>query len=794
VPGASEEIVVASLRRSGGCVSLGVEERTSPGTTPRTTTVDAAPTTVGKGDRDMGTHGLGLKRRSAVGIAAVALLCAACSAGGGESNATTSPTTPAVTGAGDASTSSPRLIVVDADAGERCDRFGYPCNWADANDATFQRSLDLLDATVAILSEDRDLEELVFEATGMLLAEPDVAEVHPQLDTLSSIVFRVEGAPEVLALTEVAELAGEAAPGIERGEAIAAEIVEEIDGRHSGPADPSDETIENEEIDGEAIGDAIIGDQMDEDFIVDLVSFDPTHRPLREPRTALVIDPFAGANPTLWAEGAAIAAIFSGGGFSVEHMTSDVTWESLLSIGSFDAVHVNSHGETWCPRGADGQRQFSGERCRSGFMLGIADSSQSELPDGVSVSRGRSSEDGEYHYWVYDRFFEQVTFGQNLTDTVIMLSSCEGAGLREGYDSGEDVESPFRTSMMSQFGSVLAWDQEVRRESAAAASTVFWTLMVDEGVDAQVAYRAMQQGGVAQDGEDDLIVDLIRRYNRSFPRASLQFGGGDKRVRDVIETQQGGIEIVDDGDIEVIGVLGDGNNEKIEEIQFLVEGVEEGTEGSVEIEVRLDGRKLPETINLMGNAARIGGGQGYGHWLVNVTDFDIGRDLVPSDVDPADPTDFRWEARVSDDGFGRWSAHEAEPVHFVIDIEAKGPLPIFTDLGNQLPPNATLEGNELLLRFSTAGGSAGGQFEATIVESTIGEVATWFASLSGEYDPEGGTMGGQAKVAAAGGVLGISFGQFDGDGTWEGRVDYAARTVTGVVRAGDGSQPFTATF
>ena len=184
----------------------------------------------------MAGHRLGLMRRSALVMGALALVGGACTGG---TNGSTTATSPAQSADGDgvesttattvsapaetaADEQSSELSVVDADSAERCDRFGYPCNWADADDITFQRSLELLDATVAIFSQERDLEELVLEATEMLLAEPDVAEVHPQLDTLSSVVFRVEGAQEVLALTDVAELAGEAAPGLEQGAAAVA--------------------------------------------------------------------------------------------------------------------------------------------------------------------------------------------------------------------------------------------------------------------------------------------------------------------------------------------------------------------------------------------------------------------------------------------------------------------------------------------------------------------------------------------------------------------------------------------
>ncbi len=431
-------------------------------------------------------------------------------------------------------------------------------------------------------------------------------------------------------------------------------------------------------------------------------------------------------------------------------------------------------------------------------MMSAADSSPQELPEGVTLSEGRSTEDNEYHYWVDDRYIRQIALSQNLTDTVVMLSSCEGAGLAAGYRNlnGPVIDDPLRTPMMSQFGAVMAWDQTVSRASAAAASTVFWTLMAKEGVDAEVAYRIMQGADVVHDGpRDDFVDSLLRDYFEAPPEAQLQFGGGDKRIRDVIETQQGGAEIADNSDIEVEGVLGDSNHETIPEIRFLVEGVEEGTESSVDIQVYIDGEKLPELIELEGNSSRVGGGPGYGHWLVNVEDLDIGRDLLPGDVDPQNPTDFRWEARVSDDGFARWSAHEADPVHFVIDVEAKGPLPIFTQLGNQLPGNAALEGNELRIRFNSGGGPTEGDFEAIITESTAGPVGAWVAQLEGSYDAETGSMSGTAAVAAQGQLFGnIVAGDFDPNGTWEATVDWGAKTVTGVLSAGDGSQPFTARF
>ena len=170
------------------------------------------------------------------------------------------------------------------------------------------------------------------------------------------------------------------------------------------------------------------------------------------------------------------------------------------------------------------------------------------------------------------------------------------------------------------------------------------------------------------------------------------------------------------------------------------------------------------------------------------------RRLSPADVDPTNPTDFVWEARVSDDGFTEWSAHKADPVHFAIDVEAIGRFPFFDTLGQALPTNASIASNELRVRFNSAGGPADGDFVATIAENSVGEVGARRAALQGTFDAEGGLMSGSAQVTAFGGIFGIFAGDSDTNGTWKGRVDWASRTVTGVVAAADESQPFTATF
>ena len=680
------------------------------------------------------------------------------------------------------------LTVIDPDAIDRCERYGYPCSWGDATSGTWERSSDLLAAAVAILGDgDGPLLDRMVAVTDMLAAEPDVVELHPQFETLSAVVFRVEGAPEVLALTEVAAPLGSASTGIARGKELAKSLIEDIDGRASTP----DDSVPQEPANGGSEPQGLAGNRA--------VTARPTHGPLVEPRRALILDPHAAGNPDRWAEGAAVEQIFlSHEDFTeVDRLTGAVSYEVLSTLGTYDAVHVNSHGETWCPTGRDGLADFSGERCWSGFELGVAPDASESLPRGVTLSQGVSREDSLKHYWVYDNYIEQLAVTQDLAETVVMLSVCEGAGLAQGYrnTNGPEVETAFRTPMMAQFGSVLAWDQTVDFAAAAAASTAFWTLMVKEGADAKVAFDALRQAGVDRDPPPD---DILERLDRIFvndpPQATLRFGGTDKRVRDIIETQQAGVEIADGADIEVEGVLEDGNHETIREIQFLVEGVEDKTVPAVEIQVYIDDKKLPELINLDGNGTRIGGGRGYGHWLVTIEDLSIGRDLTAADVNPASPTDFVWEARVSDDGFKEWSAHKAEPVHFVIDVEAKGRIPFFDMLGQSLPPNASLVSNELRIKFNSGGGPVEGDFEAIIAEQSVGDVGAWRADLQGTFDENTGSMSGPAQVTAFGGVFGLFAGDADANATWEATVDWGSRTVNGVVTAGDGSQPFTATF
>ena len=527
-----------------------------------------------------------------------------------------------------------------------------------------------------------------------------------------------------------------------------------------------------------------------------LRAFDPTKGPLVTPRQALVIDPYHAVDAR-WREGDEVAALFgSHPDYGVvRHLKDSVSHADLASFGEYDAVHVVSHGYTRCDRDSDGEIIADGSRCSSGFGLGVIPDGfdRSTLPRGVTVLR--SSVDDNNRQFAYDSFFADQGLQQNLGETVVMLSTCQGSGLGSGFASSQGtlLDADLQTPMMGIFGSALGWDQNVTLRAGANASLAFWSLTVEEGVDAELAYQQLQQAGLDVSGErSDLVDDFVDYIQENPPNAELEYRGEDLRVRDVIETQYANSELVPQTKIKLTTTPGDGADDKIDQLQFFVEAIRDDELAGTEIKLFLDDQEIPETINVLGNSSRIGGGNGYGHYLVTVENVDLGVDIPRSAVDPSDLQDYRLEARVSSDGFTEYSAHEADPVHFGAEFIARGPLPVFTELADGMPAGGALEGNELVVSFDTTDPEVEGEFSAVMSGQGI-EIGFWTYKLEGTYDVASAEMSGTISGEAFVGVAGISADE-SSSGTWQGRVDFGSGTVQATIGLSNGSQQYNGSF
>lgn len=632
----------------------------------------------------------------------------------------------------------------DPAADHWCDAVGEPCSWAEVDPAVLAASNAKLVEVTAMFDDDpatSTADELA-AIEEALLRDESVDMVHLDPANLTALDFRLEGGISVVVFSELASPRSGAAPASGAGGAVA------------------DDTDTDTDVDEEGSGPG---------FGLTPVSFEVTREPALTARRALVVSPFNdfdGAD-----EASAVgAALGSHPDITVVPvLDDDVTPDSLFAWAGADAVHIATHGSTRCVSDS-----FGGQRCHSRLALG-------PMPAGATpemfFTTGTVDGDDRVRWVVREDFFTGA-----LSDAVVFLSACETAG---------NVDRGASTRLAGLFGAGLGWDHVVWGSNTSDSAVRFWTLAAEHGLDAKFAYdRLVEEDLDNGDIRPDALAHLTDiGFATLRSRATLQFAGDEKRIRDVVDSAVGEDKIVAESVIATEGTLEDGLEDVIERLDFEVEGVAHGTEASVRIRVLVDGQAIEPDFDLSEGFEEVDE-DGWSDWRTVEQDVQLPFDLTRADVDPRSPRPHTWEVRVSDDGFTTYSATKADPVYFSAMLEAKGPLPTWTALGNGLPAGGELAGNELTIRFDTEGEDlVDGDFRAELKAAGVA-VGYWDLTLEGTYDPETGTMSGTFDAEAA-----DNFGLNPADsagGVWEATVDVAAGTVTGGLQIGDRTEPFTA--
>ena len=665
--------------------------------------------------------------------------------------------------------------VVDDTADTRCDRLGYPCSWSDVPEADFERShqlsIDLQDITLTADDPAAGLDA----ALERLRDVDDLAEMIVDREGLTGLMFRLDGMPEMYALTALAGPVGQP-----------------------------------EELDLAALGVDIAATDGDVDTPVTSEpqgirslprAYQPTGGPI-VPKTALVIDPYAsapiecprgspaGATCRITGDGRVEGSVVNAILDAPEQITSTYApalddpsqvggWDPILgpALSDFDLVHIASHGSSGCGGLKEGwvaswsslgeSRQLP-DRCYSMSTIGTYNKAryaslppdQRRIPAGLSLAGDK---------WVArDDYF----VGKFKPTAIVYLSSCTSA---DGslFASG-------------RYGSFVGWHSYARFTTAAESAITFWNLMATEGLEFDQAIEQLDDAGLTS----TMVVDAT---NGGAAAAELASGGKNLRARDVITLTLDGQD--PEGQVlRVEGMPGDGQPEvfpaRQQQVTFEVEGVRDGTAANVQIEFRYDGKKLDvrNPITLDTNGTIVDEGDDWATWQVTV---------IPSTIEIPDTTTADYaagavptplEVRAFVDG----SEYTADlgNVRLGTQLASNGPLPIFTELAAVLGSSATVTGNDLRIEFDSAGGPATGFFRVDMVASGL-DVGFWQYELTGTYDPASGRISGdfsgEARVRVD--VIGISEGD-SGSGTWEGTVDLDSRTLAAVVSIADRPQNY----
>ena len=721
-------------------------------------------------------------------IAVVPLVLAACS-GGSDSGAAT----PTATGGSSPAAGTTEEVrspvdlealqqaepeIVDPDAETRCDRIGYPCSWSDVPEADFERShqlsLELEELTLAEADPAAGLDAALVRLADV----DDLAELIVDREGLTGLMFRLDGLPEMYAMTLAAGLVGEpelldlAVLGIE-------------------PAPTVDGTAADTPATGEPQG--IRGLPQD---------YQPTGGPI-VPKRALVVDPYANT-PVACPKGApAGATCRSDGGTRLEgsiisaildapeQITSIYApalddpsqpgeWDPILGppLSEFDLVHIASHGSSGCGGLVGGWvaaldqlgKPISlPDRCFSMSAIGTYDKAryaalpakQRVIPDGLSLAGDKWVARDDYYV------------GKFKPTAIVYMSNCTSA---DGslFASG-------------RYGSFVGWHSYARATTAASAAIKFWDLMATEGLEFEHAIEQLDDAG---------LTSTFVLFNTGAAAAEMAHGGKNLRARDVITLTLDGQD--PDGQVlRVEGLPGDGQPEVFpaqqQQVSFEVEGVREGTAGDVQIEFYYDGKVLDvrTPIKLDTDGTIIDEQDDWATWrvVVNPSQIEI-PDTTAADFTPtatAKPLEVRAFINPAE-----YTADRGN-VRLGTLLASNGPLPIFTELAAGLPPNATVSGNDLRIEFDTDSGAATGFVRVDITAAGL-DFGYWQLDLTGTYDPATGRISGDLTGVADARVNDAGIFGDAGGGTWDGTVSLGAKTLTAALSINGQGQAYTGTI
>lgn len=673
--------------------------------------------------------------------------------------------------------------VVDATADQRCDMMGYPCDWADAPDGAMADSYALLERFAAEMDPSAPQASVERVAQG-LLDDGQAAEVLPDLDGFTGIAFRLPSSPLVFLDTPLAGPIPDAP----------AERV----GAPSAPTEP-DTTASTEPVAPASSEPQGFGRMLPE-------RYHPVGGPLK-PRTALIIEPYASVDERCtdytWegfsrlldlefpvkdndcrqdddgvTEGAAVRAIFSAKPdhyTNVTYLRDDQATPSAISaaIGSADAVHLATHGSSNC-RNAQPTEELSASLqpgdydpsvCYTMIALGPLSASDRRALNAGTLTALPGTSFSDSRWWATGDFIASGA----ANDAIVYASNCTSADGR------------LASAGLAGF---VGWHKYARQSGAVDAAVRFWTMMVIDGTEFDVAYATLQDEGLHRSApsNSDEHLGIV-------PTATLLAGGTNPRARDVVTARIDGADLGGQT-LRVRGVPGDGAPETFpadeQSVTFELEGVKRGTESSVEIEVQLDGVELQSDVQLARDGSIVASGADWDTWRVTVRPDAI---QIPATVaaDYAPGATKQLEVRAYERS-SRYTADAGE-VLLGTKLASIGPLPIFEELAAGMPAEGSVEGNELRIEFDTAGGPVTGAMRVSMNHNALGELGYWTLDLTGNYDPATGVIGGDLVGTAQATVPFISAGDF-GEGTWTGNVDLDAATLTATLGVGGSTQPY----
>lgn len=481
-----------------------------------------------------------------------------------------------------------------------CDADGYPCSWHDADPEVLSRSMELLRAARVMFDNGDSLDDIA-EA---LESDDDVVDLSV---SSAELAFRLDGGLPVSLMTPLADKL----PGDDEASFL-------------GPQPAS----------------------------VQLAAFEPAGDPGegndQDGERAIVIEPYGPMGPS-WSSSSFVASLRSSDQFAaVDHISGpDLTFDVMMGLDSYDVLHISSHGSS---------QGFIGQHAAPSFDF-EEDGSGASLKDGVEIPDGVSMTDtgGDWRFG-YGADFFRTYYGGGLTDALIFADWCQSA--KGGY---LDV-------MAGRGSTTLGWSETVSETFAGMAASRLWKLMVEDGIDAGVAMEQLGDEGLTSTRGGRLVDRLSNDLRNQLACGAEQCEiddqvrllklGGDLRARDVVTTYQGDEDRITAGtEFEWSGEAGDGEHDFLDELAIRVEGVEQGREEEVRIELYLDGERFDEDLTLA-DAEQESSGPLWGDWIVRERDLEMPFDVTSDRI--GEP--LSWEVRVLDADPGH-SAHVVEPVY-----------------------------------------------------------------------------------------------------------------------------------
>ncbi len=664
--------------------------------------------------------------------------------------------------------------VVAAQADQRCEMMGYPCEWADAPSGAMAESAALLAELAAQMDPGKPQESVVL-AAQRLIDEGRAAEVLPDLEGFTGIAFRLPDSPLVFLDTP-----------------LAGPIPDTLDQRVGAPAELS----ELEPASSEPQGFAGRLPQR----------YHPVGGPLEE-RTAVIIEPYAAEDARCtdytWegldrlldlefpvkanecrqddeglTEGAAIAAIFRTEPeqyTKVIHLRDEQAEPAAIAaaISRADSVHLATHGSSNCRNTAPTEDLYTGLRpadydpsvCYTMIALGPLSESDRRARAAGTLTAPPGATFDDMRWWATGDFFAKAV----PNDAIVFANNCTSADGR------------LASAGLAGF---IGWHKYARVSGAVDAALRFWTLMVVDGVEFDVAYATLQDEGLHRSAPTNSSEHL-----GVTPTATLLAGGTNPRARDVVTARIDGADLGGQT-LRVRGMPGDGDEETFpaqgQVVTFELEGVKRGTESAVRLEIQLDGKKLDSDVELARDGSITSSGDDWDTWLVTVRPDSV---KIPPTVsaDYAPGATKKLEVRAYERN-NRYTA-DAGSVTLGTRLASIGPLPIFEELAAGMPPEGSVVGNEFRVEFDTAGGPVTGSMRVAMVHDVLGELGNWTLDLTGTYDPASGAVSGDLVGTAQATVAFVSASDF-GNGTFEGTVDLDGRILSANIGIGGGAQPY----